>query len=240
MQHFLVLVFVYNLQIGLLEFACLWPYCNQHYLFLLVFSSCWVSFTNNLVWTFVTPVLLVCLVRFSFFHSETKWNEKNDLNFFAISTYLAILTRWNIMFSYFGQKIFFISTSRLSVSYQINETLDIVFPSEHRRLNNRNYYSQINAVILSIVVREILKMQSAKTSELERIRQGAKACVVLFPLLGMTWVFGILSVTDAGLVFQYIFTILNSLQVHSGTFLDTIRFGRQVKKYIYLPGEGLG
>jgi len=29
----------------------------------------------------------------------------------------------------------------------------------------------------------------------------------------MTWVFGILSVTDAGLVFQYIFTILNSLQV---------------------------
>ena len=26
--------------------------------------------------------------------------------------------------------------------------------------------------------------------------------------------FGILSVTDAGLVFQYVFTILNSLQVH--------------------------
>ncbi len=44
-------------------------------------------------------------------------------------------------------------------------------------------------------------------------RQGLKACAVLFPLLGMTWVFGILTVTDAGLVFQYIFTILNSLQV---------------------------
>ena len=25
-------------------------------------NSCWVSFTNNLVWTFVTPVLAVCLV----------------------------------------------------------------------------------------------------------------------------------------------------------------------------------
>ena len=56
-------------------------------------------------------------------------------------------------------------------------------------------------------------MQADRTSELERIRQGVKACVVLFPLLGMTWVFGVLSVTDAGLVFQYIFTIVNSLQV---------------------------
>ena len=50
---------------------------------------------------------------------------------------------------------------------------------------------------------------------ISRFRQGLRACAVLFPLLGMTWVFGILSVTDAGLVFQYIFTILNSLQVHN-------------------------
>jgi len=49
---------------------------------------------------------------------------------------------------------------------------------------------------------------------ISHFRQGLKACAVLFPLLGMTWVFGLLSVTDAGLVFQYIFTILNSLQVH--------------------------
>ena len=56
-------------------------------------------------------------------------------------------------------------------------------------------------------------MQTDQTSELERVRQGVKACIVLFPLLGMTWVFGILSITDAGLAFQYIFTILNSLQV---------------------------
>ena len=63
------------------------------------------------------------------------------------------------------------------------------------------------------MVYEILKMQANNTSELERVRQGAKACVVLFPLLGMTWVFGVLSVTDAGLALQYIFTILNSLQV---------------------------
>ena len=65
------------------------------------------------------------------------------------------------------------------------------------------------------MVNEIVKMQSGKTSEVEKVRKGVKACAVLFPLLGLTWVFGILSVTDAGLMFQYIFTILNSLQVKS-------------------------
>ena len=44
-------------------------------------------------------------------------------------------------------------------------------------------------------------------------RKGLKACIILAPLLGLTWVFGLLTATDAGLVFQYIFTILNSTQV---------------------------
>ena len=56
-------------------------------------------------------------------------------------------------------------------------------------------------------------MQSDRPSNVENLRQAAKACVVLSPLLGMTWAFGILSVTNAGVIFQYIFTILNSLQV---------------------------
>ena len=68
-------------------------------------------------------------------------------------------------------------------------------------------------MLLGVVLREILKMKSNKTSEVAKLKQGAKACVVLLPLLGMTWVFGVLSVTEAGLAFQYIFTILNSLQV---------------------------
>ncbi|XP_068705481.1 adhesion G protein-coupled receptor L3-like isoform X2 [Montipora foliosa] len=70
----------------------------------------------------------------------------------------------------------------------------------------------INMVLLSLVIHEILKMQSNKKSDVERLGQSVKTCVVLFPLLGLTWVFGVLSVTNASLVFQYIFTILNSLQ----------------------------
>ena len=35
----------------------------------------------------------------------------------------------------------------------------------------------------------------------------------LLPLLGVTWIFGIFAVNDDTVVFAWIFTILNSLQV---------------------------
>ena len=42
-------------------------------------------------------------------------------------------------------------------------------------------------------------------------RIGIKACVVMIPLLGVTWLFGLLSPVHKA--FAYIFTILNSTQV---------------------------
>ena len=79
--------------------------------------------------------------------------------------------------------------------------------------NNHEHFFQTNAVLLALVIHEFLKMQSNKAPNAEKLRQAAKAFVVLSPLLGVTWAFGILSVTNAGLVFQYIFIVLNSLQV---------------------------
>lgn len=44
-------------------------------------------------------------------------------------------------------------------------------------------------------------------------RLTAKAVAVLLPILGTSWVFGVLAVSDRALVFQYMFAVLNSLQV---------------------------
>ena len=41
-----------------------------------------------------------------------------------------------------------------------------------------------------------------------------KATIILLPLLGITWVFGLLAVNQESSVFAWIFTILNSLQVN--------------------------
>ena len=44
-------------------------------------------------------------------------------------------------------------------------------------------------------------------------RSGVKAALVLMPLLGITWMFGLFSVNEETVVFQYLFAIVNSLQV---------------------------
>ena len=41
-----------------------------------------------------------------------------------------------------------------------------------------------------------------------------KAAVIVVPVLGCTWVFGLLAVNEDTVVFAWIFTILNSLQVY--------------------------
>jgi len=42
---------------------------------------------------------------------------------------------------------------------------------------------------------------------------GVRSVCVLLPVLGITWLFGILSVNDDLIVFQYLFSVTNSLQV---------------------------
>ena len=45
------------------------------------------------------------------------------------------------------------------------------------------------------------------------VRYLVKSSVILLPVLGCTWIFGLLSVNQYTLVFTWLFTILNSLQV---------------------------
>ena len=44
-------------------------------------------------------------------------------------------------------------------------------------------------------------------------RASAKAAVILLPVFGLTWVFGLLAVNEDTVVFAWIFTVINSLQV---------------------------
>ena len=49
-------------------------------------------------------------------------------------------------------------------------------------------------------------------TQVEKVRTGVKASGVILPLLGMTWLFGLLSFNSDTVIFKYIFTIFNSLQ----------------------------
>ncbi|XP_073250628.1 adhesion G-protein coupled receptor D1-like [Porites lutea] len=90
-------------------------------------------------------------------------------------------------------------------------------------LSTENYYiwsfaapviliTSINAMVFCGVVKEMVTMPSTRSRKFHAIKTTVKACIVLFPLLGVTWLFGLLSLSKAGLVSQYVFTVLNTLQ----------------------------
>ncbi|XP_066023882.1 adhesion G-protein coupled receptor D1-like [Pocillopora verrucosa] len=67
-----------------------------------------------------------------------------------------------------------------------------------------------NILILGRVIKEMVTMQQEKEKRSEQIRLGVKACIVMIPLLGISWLFGLLAPLHKA--FAYIFTILNSSQ----------------------------
>ena len=59
-------------------------------------------------------------------------------------------------------------------------------------------------------VRRETNQSTAKT--LRKAKVGLKASAILLPLLGLTWVFGLLVFNRDTIVFKHLFTICNSLQ----------------------------
>ncbi|XP_067675273.1 uncharacterized protein [Haliotis asinina] len=70
-----------------------------------------------------------------------------------------------------------------------------------------------NLIIVFIVLKTMFSTTAMMTkSAIEKGRAGLKALCVLLPLMGVTWVFGVFSVNEDLIVFQYLFAVFNSLQ----------------------------
>ncbi|CAI9721197.1 adhesion G-protein coupled receptor D1-like [Octopus vulgaris] len=74
----------------------------------------------------------------------------------------------------------------------------------------------------------ILK-HTTKPTTAERIKKGARAMLVLSPLLGFTWIIGLFAVNEDTVVFEYIFAILATLQGFF-IFLAYCLFNDQLRK----------
>ncbi|XP_057213644.1 adhesion G-protein coupled receptor D1 isoform X2 [Triplophysa rosa] len=73
----------------------------------------------------------------------------------------------------------------------------------------------VNIGIL-IAVTRIISRISAENYKVHRdansVKLTTKAVAVLLPILGISWIFGVLAVNDHSLLFQYLFAVFNSLQ----------------------------
>ena len=68
-------------------------------------------------------------------------------------------------------------------------------------------------MVLVLVLRKISNSKHMeKKSKAEKIQAGAKALAAILPLVGITWVFGLLSYSSAAVAIKYLFAIFNSLQ----------------------------
>uniref|UniRef100_A0A8B9NP53 G-protein coupled receptors family 2 profile 2 domain-containing protein n=1 Tax=Accipiter nisus TaxID=211598 RepID=A0A8B9NP53_9AVES len=90
-------------------------------------------------------------------------------------------------------------------------------PTEGRGKSiDRGQTIPVNIGILIAVTRVISRISADNYKvhgDANAFKLTAKAVAVLLPILGSSWIFGILSVNAHALVFQYIFAVFNSLQV---------------------------
>jgi len=75
----------------------------------------------------------------------------------------------------------------------------------------------VNIIVLAFVLYRLTKTRIfSKQSDWKKIRVTVRASLLMVPLLGLSWFFGLMAVNQDTIVFQYLFVGLNSLQ---GVFL---------------------
>ncbi|KAL9984194.1 hypothetical protein ACROYT_G006465 [Oculina patagonica] len=87
-----------------------------------------------------------------------------------------------------------------------------------------------NIVILAMVLNEICRLHTTgRTCMGDIVRSTLKSLVVLFPLLGITWLFGLLVFATQNVVFQYLFALFNTMQ---GFFIFLLHclFNSEIRK----------
>ena len=64
-----------------------------------------------------------------------------------------------------------------------------------------------------MVLRAMMNSHNIKQRDnIGKVRAGIKAAVVIFPILGLTWVFGLMTFNRETLFFRYLFAVFNSAQ----------------------------
>ena len=68
-------------------------------------------------------------------------------------------------------------------------------------------------MVFILVIRQMMGTRHVQNkTQIEKVKAGVKASAVILPLLGITWLFGLLAFNSATIAFKYIFAIANSLQ----------------------------
>ncbi|XP_065903380.1 adhesion G protein-coupled receptor L3-like isoform X2 [Dysidea avara] len=202
-QHFLHLNLSIALLFGLITFvsgietaseyrtSCLIVAILLHYFFMAVFS-----------WMLCEGILLFIMIKLVFYHG------------FLNSRAFFLLLGW-------GLPIPIVALSA-AVSHEQYGYNDKCWISEENGaiwafIGPMLLIIMINSLFLVVTIYEIYKadhkgLTAAQMNYKNTIKSLVRAAIIVVPLLGITWVVGILAVNKNTVVFAWIFTMLNSLQ----------------------------
>jgi len=91
-----------------------------------------------------------------------------------------------------------------------------------------SFIIQINTIVFVMVLQGMMNSHKIKQKDnIGKIRTGVKASLVIFPILGLTWVFGLMTFNRETLFLRYLFAVFNSAQGLL-IFLFHCVFNRQV------------
>ncbi|XP_045165784.2 uncharacterized protein LOC123529498 isoform X2 [Mercenaria mercenaria] len=100
----------------------------------------------------------------------------------------------------------------------------------------------INIIIFIVTIVSIFRRGKGLRSNQKKQKMAMtnlQAAVTSFILLGLTWVFGYLAISDARLPFQYVFTILNSLQGFFIFILFVVRKKKVREQWYFICCKGM-
>ncbi|CAB4016253.1 adhesion G- coupled receptor D1-like [Paramuricea clavata] len=70
-----------------------------------------------------------------------------------------------------------------------------------------------NTIVFVMVLRMVMNSHTVKQqANIGKVRTGVKTAVVIFPVLGLTWVFGLITFNRESLFVRYLFAVFNSAQ----------------------------
>ncbi|CAB4021159.1 adhesion G- coupled receptor D1-like [Paramuricea clavata] len=89
-----------------------------------------------------------------------------------------------------------------------------------------------NTFVFVMMLRTMMNSHNIKQRDnIGKVRVGVKAAVVIFPILGLTWVFGLMTFNKETLFFRYLFAVFNSAQGML-IFLFHCAFNKQIRDVV--------
>ncbi|XP_065910282.1 uncharacterized protein [Dysidea avara] len=225
-QHFIHLNLSIALLLGLITFvsgietatdyraSCLVVAILLHYFFLAAFS-----------WMLCEGLLLFILLQFVFYKGLLKTKKFYFLVGWSLPIPIIVVSAAVSHEQYGINDRCWISEEKGAIWAFIGPMLLIILI---------NTFFLITTVYRVYVSRSGKIITAAEVHTREAVKALVKASIILLPILGLTWLFGILAVNEDTVVFAWIFTILNSLQGLFILFLHVFRnekFVKMVKSY---------